>query len=75
MHHVILLQEPIAEPYPAENHWIPGAGLHDVWAVGGQPTVGALGNGGQGQNGKGSHGFNMGDFGVLVESSSQIRPQ
>ena len=49
MHHVILLQEPIAEPYPAENYWIPGAGLHDVWAVGGQPTVGALGNGGQGQ--------------------------
>ena len=30
--------------------------------------------GGQGQNGKGSHGSNMRDFGVRVESSSQIRP-
>ena len=74
MHHVILLQKPVAEAYPAKNHWVPCAGLHDVWPVGGQPTVGALGDGGQGQNGKGSHGFNMGDFGVRVECSSQIRP-
>ena len=75
MHHVILLQEPIAEPDSTKDHGISRVGLHDVWPIGRQPAVWALGDSGKGQNGKGSHGFNMGGFGLLVESSSQIRPQ
>ena len=74
MHHVIFLQQPVAESDSPKDHGISRAGLHDVWTIGRQPTVGALGDGGKGQNGKHSHGFNMGDFGLLVESSFQFRP-